>query len=132
MPTKSLRKSKLTLSHHASLIESVGKKKRVATKDVDRIEIIANRYIVQNFPFGCLAGRPRHLSLGTNELWIVPITLTSAGHGAVGEVGILALDSQTRKVVGGTPSEEVAAAIKRLKREKHNELDAAFHRARKG
>jgi hypothetical protein len=93
--------------------------------------IAANSHLVRQYPFGCLAGTPRHLTLGSQELWIVPIILTSVGYGAVGEVGVVALDAHTRQMLGGTPPDEVVAAVKHLKEEKRDELEAAFHRARK-
>ena len=52
----------------------------------------ANGYIVRHYPFGCLGINPRRL-VGKNDFWIVPIFLTSPGYGAVGEVGLVAVDA---------------------------------------
>jgi hypothetical protein len=100
------------------------------TADPEELVIAANRYIVRHYPFGCLGSCPRRLTLGSRELWIISILLTSPGYGAVGEVGVVALDGRTEQVVGSTPREEVAATVQRLREEKHDELEAAFHRAR--
>ena len=89
----------------------------------------ANGYIVKNFPIGCLGTKPRHL-LGESDFWIVPVFLTSPGYGAVGEVGLVAVDAVTHQVVGATTRQEVNRAIKSLKESKRDELEAAFHEAR--
>jgi hypothetical protein len=63
-------------------------------------------------------------------VWIVPILLTSPGHGAVGEVGMVAVSVTASEVVGGTPRREVVAAIKNLRETHADALEAAFHQAR--
>lgn len=90
----------------------------------------ANEYIVPNYPIGFLGGIPRRLSLEKRTVWIVPIVLTSPGYGAVGEVGFMAVDARTGKVLGGTSRPEVVAAAKQLREANHDELQAAFLRAR--
>jgi hypothetical protein len=99
--------------------------------ETEKVVIAANEYIVFHYPFGLLAGTPHRLGLSDRELWIVPIVLTSPGHGAVGEVGIVAIDAGTHQPVGSTPRREVVTAAGRLREEKHEELEAAFHRARR-
>jgi hypothetical protein len=103
---------------------------RSALTQAEKALIAANRYLVREYPLGVLAGTPRRLSLQKSDLWIVPILLTSPGYGAVGEVGVVAVNARTGRVVGGTPKEEVIAAGKRLREEKRDEIEAAFRRAR--
>ena len=103
---------------------------RIALTDAEKAVIAANRYVVRQYPLGVLAGTPRRLSLQKSDVWIVPVLLTSPGYGAVGEVGVVAVNARTGQVVGGTPKEEVIAAGKRLREEKQDELEAAFRRAR--
>jgi hypothetical protein len=79
---------------------------------------------------GYLAGTPRRLGIDGRELWIVPIVLTSPGYGAVGDVGFVALDPEKLQPVGSTPRAEVVAAARRLREEKHEEIEGAFRRAR--
>ena len=98
--------------------------------ETEWVVIAANDYIVSHYPIGFLAGTPRRLELSGRELWIVPIVLTSPGYGAVGEVGVVALGADTRQALGCTPRSEVVAAARRLREEKHDDLEAAFHRAR--
>ena len=95
----------------------------------ERIRQAANAHIVEHYPFGCLGGKPRRLE-GKPGVWIVPILLTSPGHGAVGEVGMLAVSVSGQEVVGGTPRREVVVAMKQLRETHANALEAAFHRAR--
>jgi hypothetical protein len=71
------------------------------------------------------------MALPAGQMWIVPVLLTSAGYGIVGDVGMIAVDAFTSEVVGATPRAEVLAAGARLAKEKRGDLDAAFHRARK-
>ncbi len=89
----------------------------------------ANGFIVRHYPFGCLGKDPRRL-VGETECWIVPVFLTSPGYGAVGEVGLVAVDARTHQITGATDRQEVNRAIKQLKEAKRDELEAAFHRAR--
>jgi hypothetical protein len=103
---------------------------RVTLTDAEKAVIAANRYVVRQYPLGVLAGTPRRLSLQKSDVWIVPVLLTSPGYGAVGEVGVVAVNARTGQVVGGTPNQEVIAAGKRLREEKRDELEAAFRRAR--
>jgi hypothetical protein len=92
---------------------------------------IANAYLLRNYIIGLIGGTPYHLALPGGALWIVPMMLASAGYGHVGQVGVIALDARTGEVLGGSPKDELVAQIRRLNREKHDELEAAFLRARK-
>ena len=92
--------------------------------------IAANEYCLRHYAIGYTGGIPRRLTLPVGPIWVVPIVLTSAGYGIVGDVGIVAVDAFTRKVVGATSRAEVLASGVRLVKEKRGELDAAFHRAR--
>src|SRR5262249_5835689 len=89
----------------------------------------ANGYIVRHYPFGCLGNHPRRL-VGKSDFWIVPVFLTSPGFGAVGEVGLVAVDARTNQVVSATERQEVNKAIRHLKETRRDELEAAFHQAR--
>ena len=101
-------------------------------RETRAVQVAANTYIVRYYPIGCLGGRPRRRAGAREDYWIVPIVLTSPGHGAVGEVGFVAIDARTHEVVGSTQRRAVGQAVRDLKESKRDELDAAFHRARKG
>jgi hypothetical protein len=92
----------------------------------------ANEYMLLHYVIGLLGGTPYHLSLRDEELWIVPMVLTSPAYGAIGEVGSVAVDAHTGNIVGGTAKAEVIAAIRRLREAKHDAIQAAFLQARKG
>jgi hypothetical protein len=100
-------------------------------REVEAVQIAANSYCLTQYGVLVSGGTPRRLTLPNVEVWIVPAYLTSPGYGVVGEVGMVALDAATREVVGATPRAEVQAEAARLKSEKRDELDAAFHRTRK-
>ena len=104
---------------------------RLAAVTAHSAVINANEYMLLNYIIGLIGATPYRLSLPEGELWIVPMMLTSPGYGAVGQVGVIAVDARSGKVLGGSPKDEVVAEIRRLNREKHDELEAAFLRARK-
>jgi hypothetical protein len=108
------------------------KRGRQRGSEVESVQIAANSYCLRHYGVRVSGGVPRRLALQNVKVWIVPACLTSPGYGVVGEVGVVALDAATREVIGATSRDEVQAAAARLKREKRDELDAAFHGARKG
>src|SRR2546428_526054 len=79
----------------------------------------ANSFIVRNFPIGCLGKDPRRL-VGETDVWIVPIVLTSPGHGSVGEVGMIAVDAVSHRIVSASERREVNRAVKQLKEAKRH------------
>jgi hypothetical protein len=44
------------------------------------------------------------------ELWVVPNVLTHPDHGILGNVGLVAVDAESGKVVAGTPRADIVAA----------------------
>ena len=105
-------------------------RRSIRKNPVEPVRIAANEYALRHYAVGYTSGTPRRLSLSNVELWIVPVVLTSPGYGVVGEVGVLALDASNGDILGATPREEVLSAGARLAKEKRNELDAAFRRAK--
>jgi hypothetical protein len=105
--------------------------RRNQKQELDAVQIAANSYCLQHYAVGYTGGTPRQLSLQGALIWIVPVVLTSPGYGVVGEVGIVAIDGATKKVLDATRREEVKAAGTLLARGKRDEIAAAFHRARK-
>jgi hypothetical protein len=95
------------------------------------IQSAAHEYCLLHYAVGFSGGTPRRLCLHGNDVWIVPIVFNSPGIGAVGEVGILAIDARTRGILDATPRAEIRAAAARLAQEQRDAIDAAFHRARK-
>ena len=85
-----------------------------------------------HYVIGLLGGTPYHVSLTSGDLWIVPMVLTSPAHGAIGEVGAVGVDVATGTVVGGTPRDEVIAAIKDLREKTHDAIQSSFLQAREG
>jgi hypothetical protein len=92
--------------------------------------IAVNAHCLRHYGTGYSGGEPRRLVLNERVMWIVPALLTSPGYGAVGEVGVVAVDAGTGTIVGATPTVEARAAGARLAQEKRHEIDAALHRAR--
>jgi hypothetical protein len=132
MQAKSVRETKHSrrpAGRHASVGQIPGdRRKRGGHAEAARIAV--HEYCLLNYGTGYAGGTPRRLLLARKELWIVPVVLTSPGYGAVGEVGMVAVDVASGAVVGATPRPEVRTAGTRLALEKRHELDAAFHRAR--
>lgn len=95
-----------------------------------KIRVIVNGHCLCTYGAAYTGGTPRRVMLPAGPLWIVPVLFTSAGHGHVGEVGIVAVDGDTLKILDATPKNEVRAAGVKLARENRDALDTAFRRAR--
>ena len=100
------------------------------TNDAERARLTAIEHCLFHYPTLFTAGVPRRLPLSDSELWIVPIVLTHPERGAVGEVGVVAVDARTGKVAGSTPRAEVVAAGERLVKGKRVDLHAPSIQAR--
>ena len=94
------------------------------------IQSAANAYCLHHYAVAFGGGTAYRLRLNVQDLWIVPVVFTSPGIGAVGEVGMLAIDAATHEVIAATPRAQVRAAAAHLAQEKRDEINAAFHRAR--
>jgi hypothetical protein len=104
---------------------------QVRGKQLEAVQIVANSYCLRHYRVGYSGGNSRRLSLGGVRLWIVSVLLTSPVYGAVGDVGLVAIDAATQEVLGATPSQEVRAAGNALAEPKRDGLQAAFRQARK-
>jgi hypothetical protein len=106
-----------------------GTGKRSATKRKS-VQVAVNGFCLTTYGAAYTGGTPRCLMLPSGPLWIVPVVFTSTGIGRVADVGIVALEAETLKILDATPRSEVRAAGVRLAREKGDVLEAAFRRAR--
>lgn len=104
--------------------------KRAGRREQARVQIAVNAYCLRTYGVGYTGGVPRRLTLPSGSVWIIPVVLTSAGYGHVGEVGMVAIDPATLDLLDATAKTEVRAAGARLAREKRDALDTAFRRAR--
>lgn len=103
------------------------RKKRAAPGNV---QAAANAHCLRTYGIAYTGGAPQRLTVRSNVVWVVPVLFTSAGYGMVGAVGVVAIDPNTLEVLDATPKAEVRSSGARLAREKRDELDAAFRRAR--
>ncbi len=110
-------------------LQAVARQGSARDREAEAVQVAANSYCLRFYAVGYTGGTPRRLTLRGAEVWIVPVLFTSPGYGTVGEVGLLAIDAETREVVGSTPRAEVKAAGTRLATEKHEDLHAAFARS---
>lgn len=109
----------------------VKKKRRPVPPDQEAAQIAANSYSLCTYGGLCMGGVPHRLTIREQDVWIVPVVLTSPGFGIVGEIGMLVVDAKTHEVLGATPRDVVRAAADVLAWEKRKELHAAFLRAKK-
>ena len=112
-----------------------GQKQRggpAAGTEAEAVVVAANAFLLLRYSTSLMGGPPRREPSPQDHLWVVPIVLTSPGYGAVGEVGSVTVNARTGRVEGGTPQDEVQAAMKRLTGENEGALDAAFRQARAG
>lgn len=91
-----------------------------------RAMAIANRFIVENLPDRLSAGLPKSVRFPTRTVWMVPVLLTYPKVGIVGEVGMIAIETERKNVLGWTPFSEVEALARQLYQEKKNEIEIAF------
>src|SRR5262249_24697221 len=68
--------------------------------------VMAREYCLRTYAVAYTAGEPRLLQLPCGEVWIFPVVMTSPGFGRVGEVGVLAFDRVTGKLLDATPRSE--------------------------
>ncbi len=94
--------------------------------DSNEAMVIANKSIIKNFKSCLAAGLPKTVSFPIRNVWIIPVLLSCPNIGIVGEVGVVAVDSENGSVVGFTPKEEMERIGKTLYEEKKDEIEIAF------
>lgn len=97
--------------------------------DARQAMVTANQFIVEHLPDRFSAGQPKLVVWGElplRPLWLVPVYLTYPGIGAVGEVGMLAVDGGHPVVVGWTPAQEMESMAHQLYEKKRDEIELAF------
>lgn len=92
---------------------------------------IASGFIVRNLRDRCMAGLPCTVDWSGTRVWVAPILLTFPGKGILGDVGMIAIDVNTGRVCAHTPRKDLDIAAAKLTQGRWNEIEAAFHRARK-
>ncbi len=88
--------------------------------------IITNKFIIKNLRSCFTAGLPKTISFPIQNVWIVPVLLSYPDTGIVGEVGMIAVDSESGSIVGYTPKEEIEKMAEALYEEKKKEIEIAF------
>lgn len=120
----------------ANGIRKQARKKIVVNgSDVNEEEIvpamgIANSFIIWNFHLSLAAGPTIWVGKLHNNVWLFPIVLTSPGYGVVGKVGRIAVDMNTRQIIGCTDRNLVLQRSKRLSKRYKAELKTAFLKTR--
>lgn len=116
-----------------TLSKKKSKRDTVPGKLVSRNEAmaIASGFIVRQLRDRCMAGLPSVVDWSGQRAWVAPILLTYPGKGILGEVGMIAVDATTGRVCAHTPQKELDASAAKLTQGRRNEIEAAFHRARK-
>ena len=105
--------------------------KRGATRISGRQAMVtANRHLLFHYPTMLTGAAPCRLRLPNVDLWVVPIVLTHPKKGVVGQVGLVAVDASSGKVVGSTPRPEAVATAKKIRGAKGYELETAILRPR--
>lgn len=76
-----------------------------------------------------VAGKPLSMTSALRSVWIVPVALAYVHTGALGEIGVIAVDEETGEVVAWTPIEQMKAASRALRAASEPELSQHFHAA---
>ncbi len=100
--------------------------KNASKVDSKAAMIIANKFIISNFKSCLAAGLPKTVSFPIRNVWIIPVLLSCPNVGIIGEVGMVAVDSESGSVVGFTPKNEMERIGKVLYEEKKDEIEIAF------
>ena len=82
----------------------------------------ANGYLSDRLPDRFCAGRPRFDMEA--QIWRVPILLSYAVIGPVGQVGEILISATTEEVVSSTPKEEMMAAARTLYDQHRDAIEA--------
>jgi hypothetical protein len=83
---------------------------------------IANQFLSEHLPDRFLACRP-HLD-PERPVWHMPVVLTYAGLGSIGEVGEILLNASSAEVVDHTPFQEIRARARALYNEHRDAVEA--------
>ena len=62
-----------------------------------------------------VAGSPVSMMSALRSVWIVPVTLAYIHTGSLGDIGVIAVDEETGKVVAWTPVEQMKATSRTLR-----------------
>jgi hypothetical protein len=76
----------------------------------------ANSVILSNFGDGFVAGTPQKVELLSKSLWIMPIVMANSTR-LLGEVGVVAIDSESLEIVGISESKDIEQKIRLLTHE---------------
>lgn len=101
-------------------------KRKSSIVDGKTAMVIANKFIINNLRSCFTSGLSKIVSFPIQNVWIVPILLSYPNTGIVGEVGMIAVDSESGSVVGFTPKSEIEKIGKILYEEKKTEIEIAF------
>ncbi len=105
------------------MLETTQKNIKVDSK---KAMVIANKFILKNLRSCFTSGLPKSINFPIKRIWIVPILLSYPNVGIVGEVGVIAVDSESDSVVGFTPKKEMEKIGKTLYEEKKSEIEIVF------
>jgi len=92
----------------------------------DQAVVITNGFLVQNAGNLLMAGEPSRMVSPLRAVWIVPVMLSYPGVGAVGQVGVVAVDEETANIVAWTPREEMNRKSEKLYAANRKEIEATF------
>jgi hypothetical protein len=83
---------------------------------------IANQFLSEHVPDRFLACRPRLDP--ERPVWRLPVVLTYAGLGPIGEVGEILLNASSEEVIAHTPFDEMLARARALYNEHRDAVEA--------
>lgn len=76
----------------------------------------ANSHILLTFGDGFIAGTPQKVTLFNRSVWIIPIVMANSVR-FLGEVGVVAIEGESLKILGITESQEIEKKIQWLSHE---------------
>jgi hypothetical protein len=86
----------------------------------------ATEFLLDHVGNQLVVGRPHLMVSAVRATWIVPIQLAYIHTGALGAVGVVAVDEETGRVIAWTPIAQMKAASRTLRETGEPELSQQF------
>ncbi len=92
----------------------------------ERAQAVATEFLLESMGNQTLAGQP-YLMLGAlHASWIVPVQLAYPHTGAIGTVGVIAVDDETQRVIAWTPIAQMKQVSRQLRESREPLISEQF------
>lgn len=92
----------------------------------DEVRAAATDFLLDHVGNQLVAGQPHLMVSAVRTSWIVPVQLSYLHSGPLGDVGVVAVDEETGRVIAWTPIAQMRAASRELREAHEPELPRQF------